>query len=367
MKSALRLLQATVLISIGTIQLSADTLYGNAGIGSATISLTGADYQTVTANSNGYFSFRRVRFGNYVVTPSLSGYTFSPASQSVTVVADGVIPVSFTATPTSVTPPTPPVTTNTETELVASPSNIVLIAAGSTGQLAVEASYSNGATSNVTGSGTYISNNTSVATVSQAGLVTAVSTGSAMVVVSYGGLSSNVSISVNIPVITYNLSGSAGVASAAVAISGAAQASTTASSTGAFSFSSLPAGSYIVTPSLTGYTFNPASQSATITNASVSGMTFAATETPHSVSLTWGAGSIQDPAPGQVVAGYNVYRSPTSGGPYTQLNSSPVAGLTYTDSAVSAGQTWYYVCSTVDNMGDVSANSSQAVVMIPGS
>jgi hypothetical protein len=97
----------------------------------------------------------------------------------------------------------------------------------------------------------------------------------------------------------------------------------------------------------------------------VAGINFTATAASHLVDLTWAPGSIQNPAPGQVVIGYNVYRASVSGGPYTKLNSSPVSGLTYTDDAVTAGQTLYYVCSTVDNLGDVSPYSNQAVAAVP--
>jgi hypothetical protein len=243
---------------------------------------------------------------------------------------------------------------------------LTLTAAGATQQPTVQASYSNGAIINLTNYATYASNNTSVATVSQGGVITAVSSGNATIIASYGGLSASIGVVVNIPQGTYSLSGSAGVASATVAISqGAASASTIASGSGAFSIADLPSGSYLLTPSLAGYTFSPSMQSVTVTNANVSGVNFAATATPHSVDLTWGAGTIKSPASGQVVVGYNVYRSLSPAGPYAQLNASPNLGLTYTDREVSAGQTLYYVCSTVDSLGNVSGYSNQTTATIP--
>jgi hypothetical protein len=345
------LLQLTLLASMSPAQFfDANSILGNAGIGSAAMNLTGPETLSVTSNAQGFYSFRWLMPGQYVVTPTLSDYTFAPASSSVTIGNGFVGWVSFAATAN-------------ETGLVASPASFTLITAGATQQLQVEASYSNGTSNDVTSSATYASNSTSVATVSQSGLVTAVATGNATVIASYGGLASSVSIVVSIPPPTYSISGSAGAASATIAIAGVSAAQTTASSTGAYSFFSLLAGSYIITPSLAGYTFSPASQSITITNANVSGVNFIAT--PPYVNLTWGAGTIQNPASGQVVAGYNVYRSSVSGGPYTQLNATPVVGLAYTDSAVSPGQTWYYVCSTIDSLGDVSSYSSQAAATLP--
>src|SRR5262249_55883997 len=55
----------------------------------------------------------------------------------------------------------------------------------------------------------------------------------------------------------------------------------------------------------------------------------------HSATLSWVASTSTD------IAGYNVYRSDVLGGSYAQVASLD-AGLTYTDTAVSAGQTYYY-------------------------
>jgi len=42
------------------------------------------------------------------------------------------------------------------------------------------------------------------------------------------------------------------------------------------------------------------------------------------------------------IAGYNVYRCETSGGPYTKINNSLVTDTTYADYQVSPGITYYY-------------------------
>jgi fibronectin type 3 domain-containing protein len=65
------------------------------------------------------------------------------------------------------------------------------------------------------------------------------------------------------------------------------------------------------------------------------------------------------------VVGYNVYRSTTSGGPYTLITSTPVAGVTYTDTAVQAGVTYFYVVTAVDANGNESAFSNEASVTVP--
>lgn len=56
---------------------------------------------------------------------------------------------------------------------------------------------------------------------------------------------------------------------------------------------------------------------------------------------------------------YNVYRSTTSGGPYTKLNASNITSSTYTNAGLSAGTTYYYVVRAVDTNGNESSNSSQ--------
>jgi Abnormal spindle-like microcephaly-assoc'd, ASPM-SPD-2-Hydin len=65
------------------------------------------------------------------------------------------------------------------------------------------------------------------------------------------------------------------------------------------------------------------------------------------------------------VSGYNVYRSTVSGGPYTLLNSSPVAGTSYTDSSLLSGTTYYYVVRSVDASGTESTNSTEVSAVIP--
>jgi hypothetical protein len=65
------------------------------------------------------------------------------------------------------------------------------------------------------------------------------------------------------------------------------------------------------------------------------------------------------------VAGYNVYRSSMSNGPYTRLNSPLVTSTTYVDSTVVASQTYYYVATSVDSAGDETLYSNQVSATIP--
>jgi hypothetical protein len=78
----------------------------------------------------------------------------------------------------------------------------------------------------------------------------------------------------------------------------------------------------------------------------------------HSVAVDWAAST-------STVAGYNVYRGTASGGPYSRINTTLITGLTYTDSTVSSGATYYYVVTAVAADGTESSFSSQVQAAIP--
>ena len=66
------------------------------------------------------------------------------------------------------------------------------------------------------------------------------------------------------------------------------------------------------------------------------------------------------------MVGYYVYRSTTSGTGYTKLNpSSATTELSYTDTSVQGGTTYYYVATAVDSSGTESAYSDEAQAIIP--
>lgn len=80
----------------------------------------------------------------------------------------------------------------------------------------------------------------------------------------------------------------------------------------------------------------------------------------HGVTLNWAASTSQN------VQGYNIYRGTVSGGPYTKVNTTGlITGVTYTDSSVTAGTTYYYVATTVDISNNESGYSPQATATIP--
>ena len=232
--------------------------------GGTTVTLSGAGTATTTADSSGNYSFSGLANGTYAVTPSHTGYSFSPTNQSATVNGANVTGINFTAT-------------------------------------------------------------------------------------AIGG--------------TFTISGTitptAGGSGATITLSGSAAATTTTDSSGNYSFGSLANGTYTVTPSNTGYTFSPVNQSVSVSGANQTGVNFTATpQVTHTVALSWVASTTT------TVAGYNVYRSTVNGSGYAKIAGLGLV-LTYTDSAVQSGTTYYYVTTAVDSSGTESAFSNQATAAIP--
>jgi inhibitor of cysteine peptidase len=63
-----------------------------------TITLSGANSGTVLSDASGNYSFANLASGSYTVTPSMTGYTFTPTDQAVTVDEADVTGNDFTAT-----------------------------------------------------------------------------------------------------------------------------------------------------------------------------------------------------------------------------------------------------------------------------
>jgi hypothetical protein len=157
----------------------------------------------------------------------------------------------------------------------------------------------------------------------------------------------------------FSISGTVFGSSAALTLSGASSATTSTDSTGKYSFTGLNAGSYVIAPSRAGYIFTPSTALVEVASSSVSQVDFTAQVAPSSVTLSWAASVSLD------VAGYNVYRASITGGPYMKLNSSPVSSLQYLDTAVSSGQTYFYVATAVDSAGSESTYSTEAAAAVP--
>jgi hypothetical protein len=80
------------------------------------------------------------------------------------------------------------------------------------------------------------------------------------------------------------------------------------------------------------------------------------------VQLSWS--QTQD-CNGGAVAGYNLYRGVTPGGPYEKVNTALITGTDYSDSGATSG-TWYYVVTSVDGIGVESVKSVEVMVTAGG-
>lgn len=160
--------------------------------------------------------------------------------------------------------------------------------------------------------------------------------------------------------VTFTNAGNSNVSVSNVSISGAG-----------FSASGVSTGQ-ILTPGQTAtmnVTFTPAtstgvSGSVTVaSNAANSPTTVSLTGTgiqpvPHSVTSNWTPSTSS-------VAGYYVYSSAVSGGPYTRVNSTLVTSTQYVDSTVQSGHAYFYVVTSVDPNDAESIFSNEAPAFIP--
>jgi hypothetical protein len=305
----------------------------------ATLTLSGAATGSTTTDANGNYVFSGLANGSYTVTPSQSGYTFTPPSASVTVLGTSTTGVNFTATAV------PPTSYSISGSVSGSAATLTLSGP-------VAASTTSDANGNYTFSG--LANGSYTVTASQSGYT--FSPPSASVTLNGASITA---VNFTATPVSYTISGSVSGSAATLTLSGAGTGSTTTSSTGTFTFSGLANGSYAVTPSQSGYTFTPPSASVTVNGASITGVNFTATAVTvsHSVTLNWAASTSSN------IVGYNLYRGSTSGGPYTQIGFT--GGTSYVDTNVSSGQTYYYVATAVDGSNNESADSNQAAAVIP--
>src|SRR5437016_3110939 len=160
-----------------------------------------------------------------------------------------------------------------------------------------------------------------------------------------------------------SLGASLSASGASVTVTGATSNSTEFGLSGlSFPFT-IPAGQRIsfsikFAPKISGTAYGKITFSSNAANSPVAeALTGTGTTTSqHLVSLSWKPST-------SAVAHYNVYRSGTSGGPYTKIASVP--GTSYTDTSVQAGKSYYYVTTAVSSTGKESSHSNQVHALIP--
>jgi len=325
------------------------TLSPVAGGSGATVTLSGAGSATTSADGSGAYTFAGLANGTYTVTPSHTGYTFNPASQSATVNGANVAGINFTAA----------AQTNTF-----SISGTISPTAGGSGAT-VTLSGAATATTTTNGSGAYtftgLANGTYAVTPSNTGYTFSPTSQNATI---NGANVTGINFTATAQTNTYSISGTitpqAGGSAATVTLSGAAAATTTTDGSGNYSFSGLANGTYTVTPSNCGYSLTPVSQNVAVNGANQTGVNFTATPLQtHKVALTWVASTTP------TVTGYNVYRMVNgSASGFVKIASLGLV-FAYTDASVQNCTTYDYAATAVDSTGAESALSTQATAAIP--
>jgi hypothetical protein len=232
------------------------TINGAGGNG-ATVILGGAASASTTANASGAYSFSGLANGAYTVTPSKAGFTFTPASQGVTVSGANVIANFGT--------------------LTFSISGTISGAGGNGAAVSLAGASSATTTANALGSYSFsgLANGSYAVTPSKSGFTFTPASQNVTV--------NGANVTANFATVSYTISGTisgAGGNGATVTLTGAATVTATASSTGIYVFSGRTNGAYTVTPRKTGYTFSPTNQAVTVNNANVSGVNFSSTAVP---------------------------------------------------------------------------------------
>ncbi len=229
----------------------------------ATVALSGTTSATVSAGASGNYSFSGLGNGSYTVTPSKTGFSFSPPSSSVHVSGANATGINFTASSTTQTWSVSGVITPT--------------AAGSGATVALTGTATANTTADSSGNFTFagLSNGSYTVKPSKTGF--AFSPVSLPVSVNGANVSG---INFTGAAQTWSISGTISPSSAAtgatVTLSGAASATASPDASGNYTFSALANGSYTVTPTKGGYTFSPSSQTTAVNGGAVTDLNFTA-------------------------------------------------------------------------------------------
>ena len=91
--------EVQMLYSLQSYSVSGMVTSSGTGLSGVTMTLSGAGSGSATTGASGSYSFSALVNGTYTLTPSKSGYTFSPTSTAVTVNGSNQTGKNFTATP----------------------------------------------------------------------------------------------------------------------------------------------------------------------------------------------------------------------------------------------------------------------------
>ena len=241
------------------------TISPAANSGGVTVTLSGAGSATTTTDGSGNYSFAGLASGDYTLTPSKTGFSFSPSSQGTALTTANVTGVNFTTASGSGSG----LSLSGNISPAANGTAVIVTISGAVSATALTDSSGNYSFSNLVAgnytltpskSGFTFSPSSQSATISSAS-VTGVNFTAA------SGSGSGLSISGNISPIANGI----GIT---MTLSGTATATTTTDTSGNYSFTGLSGGNYTLTPSMSGFGFSPSTRAITTTSSDIAGINF---------------------------------------------------------------------------------------------
>jgi len=237
------------------------------------VALSGASSATTITDASGNYAFTGLYNGSYTVTPSKAVFTFNPASSPQTVSGADIPGVGFVATQVQAA------TYSISGQVTSNGSGLSGVAVALSG--ASSATAITGASGNFAFTG--LANGSYTVTPSKTGFT--FNPASSPQTVSGADIPGVSLVATQVQAATYSVSGQvtsngSGLSGVTVALSGTSSATTITNAGGNYTFTGLYNGSYTVTPSRTGFTFNPASSPQTVSGANIPGVNFSATPVP---------------------------------------------------------------------------------------
>ncbi|OGS19767.1 MAG: hypothetical protein A3J83_03380 [Elusimicrobia bacterium RIFOXYA2_FULL_40_6] len=220
-------------------------------VGAVTVALSGSATTSTSTDSNGYYEFAGLATGNYTVTPSKTGYTFTVSSRTYASLSGNQDNQNFTANPLYF------IIGNVVRRYTTTPISAVtmtLSGAGSGVSTTDDTGYYD-FTGLLEGNYTVMPSKTGYTFIPSSKI--------------YSPLNSNQYVQDfegTPPATNYNISGyiknssSAAISAVTVTLSGSDSGSIQTDASGYYLFSDLGAGNYTVTPTKTGYSFSPSSK-----------------------------------------------------------------------------------------------------------
>ena len=321
--------------TVTTYTISGTVLSGSSGFAGVTINLSGGKTASTTTDASGNYSFT-VPNGSYTVTPVKTNYTFTPSSRAVTVnnvdstgnhFAAAAVPATYTLS-----------------------GNVSLSGGGALQGVTVTLGGDNSGTTTTDGSGNYsftTANGSYTVTPSMTNYTFTPS--SRTVTVNSADSAGNDFAAAAVPG-TYTLSGavtlpgSVALQGVTVTLEGAGPVTATTDASGIYSFI-VSNGSYTVTPSLSGYIFDPANIVVTVSSADSAGNNFTAYST-GSFSISGTITNANPAGSGDItVCAYDMIN-------FLNAGCTPVAsgGGAYTLTGLPTGQ--YRISATQDVNGN---------------